>query len=369
MARSRRHGPPFPLAITPGFTPSQPRCHRGPRPGTRIASDEPVSAKLLALALPITGSLALLIGLPILFAGGDPGPTPSCATVAGATADLDAIAATIRQRESGGDYQARADGSTASGAYQFTDATWADHGGYPHAWQAPPAVQDTKALDHINGILAANDGHTSAVPVVWYIGYLPAPDDPAWDTVPNPEAGNRLTPRQYQDAWLGSYANLISPNTEAARASPDAPPTRPVGCNTDTDQQNHSSTATGHLTTVEGITVDSQIAPQVQQLVEGARRSGHQLTGTGYRSHERQIELRRQHCGTSNYAIYEMPSSQCSPPTARPGTSLHEQGLAIDFDNCSSRSTACHQWLAANAATYGFFNLPSEPWHWSTSGA
>ncbi len=64
--------------------------------------------------------------------------------------------------------------------------------------------------------------------------------------------------------------------------------------------------------------------------------------------------LRRSHCGPSDYAIYEMPSSQCSPPTARPGNSMHEQGLAIDFVNCSSHSTACWQWLDAHAAAYGF---------------
>lgn len=66
------------------------------------------------------------------------------------------------------------------------------------------------------------------------------------------------------------------------------------------------------------------------------------------------------------------PPSAWSPPTARPGTSLHEQGLAIDFSNngalIRSRSDAGYLWLAANASSYGFFNLPSEPWHWSTTG-
>jgi hypothetical protein len=122
------------------------------------------------------------------------------------------------------------------------------------------------------------------------------------------------------------------------------------------------------LTTVRGITVHTSIAAQVEAMVAAAAGDGVQLAGSGYRSHERQIELRRAHCGPSNYAIYEMPSSQCSPPTARPGSSLHEQGLAIDFVNCSSRSSACHQWLATHAATYGLHNLPSEPWHWSIDG-
>lgn len=71
---------------------------------------------------------------------------------------------------------------------------------------------------------------------------------------------------------------------------------------------------------------------------------------------------------TSHYAIYEMPSGSCSPPTARPGTSNHERGLAIDFDRCSSRGTACYQWLAAHAAEFGLQNLPSESWHWSHDG-
>jgi len=123
------------------------------------------------------------------------------------------------------------------------------------------------------------------------------------------------------------------------------------------------------LTTVRGITVNTAIAAQVDGLLAAAEADGLHLTGGGYRSPEAQIALRRSHCGTSQYAIYEMPASQCSPPTARPGTSMHERGLAIDFENCSSRSSTCWQWLNTNAATHGFFNLPSEPWHWSIDGS
>jgi hypothetical protein len=122
------------------------------------------------------------------------------------------------------------------------------------------------------------------------------------------------------------------------------------------------------LATVRGITVHSAIAPQVEAMLAAAQADGLTLTGGGYRTNASQIALRRAHCGTSDYAIYEMPAGQCSPPTARPGTSMHEQGLAIDFNNCSTRSTRCFQWLAANAARFGFRNLPSEPWHWSIDG-
>lgn len=123
------------------------------------------------------------------------------------------------------------------------------------------------------------------------------------------------------------------------------------------------------LAEVRGITVHAAIAGDLETLVAAAEADGLRLSGWGYRSADRQIELRRQHCGTSQYAIYEAPSSSCSPPTARPGTSMHEMGLAVDFDNCSSRSSACFQWLDANAGGFGFFNLPSEPWHWSIDGS
>lgn len=71
------------------------------------------------------------------------------------------------------------------------------------------------------------------------------------------------------------------------------------------------------LATVRGITVHTSLAGQLEALLAAAEADGLHLTGWGYRSHERQIELRREHCGTSQYAVYEMPSSQCSPPTAR----------------------------------------------------
>ncbi len=67
-----------------------------------------------------------------------------------------------------------------------------------------------------------------------------------------------------------------------------------------------------------------------------------------------------------------MDPTQCRPETARPGSSKHEVGLAIDFTYngqvIRSRSNAGFVWLAANAGSYGFANLPSEPWHWSPGG-
>jgi hypothetical protein len=308
--------------------------------------------------------LLLIVTLPVLFSGGDDSdPLDLCtsstaAAVTAGPAEVPAILATIRERESSGNYQARADRSSASGAYQFTDGTWSDYGSYTHASDAPPAVQDAAASEHVARILAAHTNDPAAVPVVWYLGHLPAPDDPAWDTIPG--AGNRLTPRQYQQAWIATYTELSAGTS--ANSGPPSPCPTPAAVDS----------ASGELATAEGITVDAQPAPRLEQLIHDARAAGYQLTGSGYRSHERQIELRRQHCGTSHYAIHEMPSSQCTPPTARPGSSMHEQGLAIDF-SCDgalieSPTTACYTWLADHAPALGLHNLPSEPWHWSTTG-
>ncbi|MEM7271769.1 MAG: D-alanyl-D-alanine carboxypeptidase family protein [Actinomycetota bacterium] len=121
-----------------------------------------------------------------------------------------------------------------------------------------------------------------------------------------------------------------------------------------------------------GIEVHVSIVEDIRRLLADAAADGVELAGGGYRDSAGQIAARRNNCGTSNYAIYEMPSSQCRPPTARPGRSMHEQGRAIDFTYngrlIRSRSGPGWEWLQANAAKYGLFNLPSEPWHWSTNG-
>jgi hypothetical protein len=122
----------------------------------------------------------------------------------------------------------------------------------------------------------------------------------------------------------------------------------------------------------KGIEVHVSIVDNVRRLLTDAAAAGVDLAGGGYRDPAGQIAVRRNNCGTSNYAIYEMPSSQCRPPTARPGRSQHEQGKAIDFTHngslIRSRAGAGWNWLNANANAYGLYNLPSEPWHWSVNG-
>jgi hypothetical protein len=120
------------------------------------------------------------------------------------------------------------------------------------------------------------------------------------------------------------------------------------------------------------ITIDGSMASSLASMLDAAAADGLNLCGGGYRDPAAQIALREANCGSSYYAIYEAPSSSCSPPTAPPGTSNHEQGTAVDF-TCNgggtlTRSSPCFSWLTSNAAGYGFYNLPSEPWHWSNDG-
>ena len=123
---------------------------------------------------------------------------------------------------------------------------------------------------------------------------------------------------------------------------------------------------------VRGFVVARSIADPLTQMLDAIAGAGLVVGGGAYRDVNMQISLRRSHCGPTDYDIWQRPSSQCSPPTAIPGRSMHEKGLAIDF-TCSGalisdRANPCFVWLAANAAQYGLFNLPSEPWHWSTNG-
>lgn len=123
---------------------------------------------------------------------------------------------------------------------------------------------------------------------------------------------------------------------------------------------------------VGGFVVARSIAGQVGAMLDAARAAGLVLGGSAHRDVNTQITLRRQHCGPTDWDVWFKPSSHCSPPTAIPGRSMHEKGLALDL-TCygvliRSRDNPCFAWLAANAAAFGLKNLPSEPWHWSTNG-
>ena len=188
-----------------------------------------------------------------------------------------------------------------------------------------------------------------------------APPTPA--VAPKVAAATTAAPAAGRPVAAGAPPTTSAPRAPTATTPPPTTtPAPPSGLVTWAD-----------VVKVGGIWVNQRIAEPVRSLLNAATAAGFSLSGGGFRDPASQIALRQAHCGTSSYAIYQMPASQCTPPTARPGTSMHEQGLAIDFMSSgrliSTRSDPAFQWLAANASRFGFYNLPSEPWHWSVNGS
>ena len=115
-------------------------------------------------------------------------------------------------------------------------------------------------------------------------------------------------------------------------------------------------------------TVHRSVAYAYRRMVDDAKRAGISISGGGFRTKQRQIELRKIN-GCPD--VWTAPASSCRVPTAIPGRSLHEIGMAVDITSggktLTSKSPA-FKWLQAHADEYGFVNLPSEPWHWSITG-
>lgn len=122
--------------------------------------------------------------------------------------------------------------------------------------------------------------------------------------------------------------------------------------------------SSGDIVNASGFQVHVSVANDVMNMIDAAAVDGVILSGSGWRSPDRTAELRVIN-GCPD--VFTSSPSTCRIPTARPGSSQHERGLAIDFRSCW-RGSACFTWLANNAADFGFFNLPSESWHWSTTG-
>jgi hypothetical protein len=121
------------------------------------------------------------------------------------------------------------------------------------------------------------------------------------------------------------------------------------------------------LCNVQGIRINSQIATRLNNMINAAKADGITLRGSGYRSLQGQIEAGRANGCPANWTN----SGQCRIPTAPPGYSNHQMGFAVDFQKNGAKiksSSAEFKWLTANAGRFGFYNLPSESWHWSIDG-
>lgn len=135
---------------------------------------------------------------------------------------------------------------------------------------------------------------------------------------------------------------------------------------------------------VKGFKMSPTAARAMRALVAAATAAGIQVRATGtYRSYDQQVALFKSRYTTDRlpgrpWKVWEGRTWWQRPGTAqaaRPGTSNHGLGLAVDFaeerdgdPQVESISPRFHRWLVKNAAAYGFVSeVPNEPWHWTYS--
>lgn len=135
--------------------------------------------------------------------------------------------------------------------------------------------------------------------------------------------------------------------------------------------------------------VDSRIHAALQAMLDGARAEGLQpLVCSSYRTAEGQKRLfeREVRQWRALGYIQEKAEAGAAQWVARPGTSEHQTGLAVDIVDLSyqllnrrQENTAVQKWLMAHCAEYGFIlrypagktqitGVGYEPWHYRYVG-
>jgi D-alanyl-D-alanine carboxypeptidase len=166
----------------------------------------------------------------------------------------------------------------------------------------------------------------------------------------------------YQTAVQTNQRRLVALDKSAELAAQAAATSRDVVTGV------RAGFAVADTTTVNGITVHKNVAFAFRRMLADAKADGIVMSGGGFRTKKRQIELRKIN-GCPD--VYTAPASSCRVPTAIPGRSLHELGLAVDITSGGRTITgdsAAFTWLTTHAHKYGYVNLPSEAWHWSITG-
>lgn len=139
--------------------------------------------------------------------------------------NIDAVLATIRQMESGGNYTVvTKGGSDACGAYQYVTSTWQamlyrtikagwlpqNTPLYSRACQAPPNVQDTVARYDVTTFLGSVGNNVSMVPIHWYYPAAIA----SWPAMANyVPPGNHISLGAYQNKWMSVYQSKAGPGS------------------------------------------------------------------------------------------------------------------------------------------------------------
>lgn len=132
-----------------------------------------------------------------------------------------------------------------------------------------------------------------------------------------------------------------------------------------------------------GEQVDSRIYPDLQEMFDDARGDGYNLfVRAGYRSGEDQEDLMEDKIETYRQEGYSQREAEREAEkwVAKPGTSEHELGLAVDINaEGQTDGNRLYQWLAEHSWKYGFIlrypaekeaitGIDYEPWHFRYVG-
>lgn len=231
---------------------------------------------------------------------------------------VDSFLAALRLHESGGSYTSKNPTSTASGAYGYTDSTWNHYGGYAHASQAPKAVQDARARADVNAKLKTYGGDWQKVAASHFAGsgwVAEHPDKATWNVNPVPGSNNP------------KVATYVFDVLKAATTS---------------------SGGVTAGTSAGGSTSPSAMFQARLRAFLAAAPPGLTIT-SGTRTRAEQQRL------------YDLYRAGKGAKAAKPGTSKHETGEAVDlgFGNAAAKT-----WAHDNAALYGLtFPVAGEDWH------
>ncbi len=130
--------------------------------------------------------------------------------------------------------------------------------------------------------------------------------------------------------------------------------------------------------------VDVRILPYLKDMIQAASNDGITLkVVSAYRTNEKQTSLYDDQVKKEIQSGYEQNKAKevASATVAKPGSSEHEAGLAVDFNNVTEEFTDTkeYEWLKAHCHEYGFIQryergksditkVINEPWHYRFVG-
>jgi hypothetical protein len=236
----------------------------------------------------------------------------------------------ILMQESGGNYTLKGPG-TVSGGYQFTRGTWNNYKGFKSAADAPPAIQDERAMmDLMNAYNSYRDWE-KAIAHHFYPAW--ANDKSLWGNAPS--SGGT-----FQNPTIRGYVNSV---LSKAGFDPSAVQSMMNGYSGGPIYRQGRGVVSGDL---QNLNMEF-----LKRLANWSAAVGKPyVVGSGYRSMDEQARL---------YANY-MAGVPGQAQAAEPGKSNHNFGLAADGPH----------WGGLNPEKYGLrYPMSYEPWHVEPIGA